>query len=85
MTSYTKVEEILLRRKKAADESRLNVTAFVLGSKGKPVRISHVSKELSKIEQKLRDMGFNAGHITCHTLRHTFATRALEGVWIIRF
>lgn len=73
------VEEILLRRKKAADESRLNETAFVLGSKGKPVRISHVSKELSKIEQKLRDMGFNVGHITCHTLRHTFATRALEG------
>ena len=51
----------------------------MLGSEGKPVKARHVSQELNKIEEKLRERGFNVGHITCHTLRHAFATRAVEG------
>lgn len=39
---------------------------------------ARVEIELEKIEKKMKADNIGVGHFTCHTLRHVFATRAIE-------
>lgn len=39
---------------------------------------ARVEIELEKIEKKMKMDNLEIGHFTCHTLRHVFATRAIE-------
>lgn len=84
-TSYRKipmtsrVEDILIRRKKEAEKAGLGDDAYVLGlSNGKHITARKVGVEIAKIEKQMLEKGIQVGHFTCHTLRHVFATRALE-------
>ncbi|MEE0691484.1 MAG: site-specific integrase [Lachnospiraceae bacterium] len=45
---------------------------------GEPITRDRVTIELNKIIQNMERNGTPVGHITCHCLRHTFATRAIE-------
>ena len=76
-----KVYEILRGRKEEAesmgnggDENYV----FCLPDGG-PISRARVELELERIEKRMQDAGIKIGHITCHTLRHAFATRAIEG------
>ncbi|MDE6219037.1 MAG: site-specific integrase [Lachnospiraceae bacterium] len=45
---------------------------------GSAISRERVTVQLNHIEKKMKDNNIPVGHITCHTLRHTFATRAIE-------
>ena len=45
---------------------------------GKEISRARVTTQLEHIEKKMIENGIPVGHITCHTLRHAFATRAIE-------
>ena len=45
---------------------------------GVPINRWRVAIELEKIESAMQADGIEIGHFTCHSLRHTFATRAIE-------
>ena len=47
-------------------------------SDGVPINRWRVAIELEKIESAMQADGIEIGHFTCHSLRHTFATRAIE-------
>ena len=45
---------------------------------GSAISRERVTVQLNHIEKKMKDNNIPVGHITCHTLRHAFATRAIE-------
>jgi site-specific recombinase XerD len=45
---------------------------------GKPISRYRVSIELNRIKERMKYDGYNIPHFTCHTLRHTYSTRATE-------
>lgn len=75
------VEEVLAKLKGEADNAGIGSGenfVFCLPD-GAEISRARVELELEKIEKRMRADGIPAGHITCHTLRHAFATRAIEG------
>lgn len=46
---------------------------------GSEISRARVELELKKVEKQMIENGIPVGHITCHALRHAFATRAIEG------
>ena len=74
-------EKLLILRYERAKHMGLNgAENYVFGyDDGSLVKGHEVGKEIAFIEEKLKEQGLCKGHITCHTLRHTFATRAIEG------
>lgn len=76
----SKVYEELRNLKIKADEAgigSLENFVFCLPN-GEPISRFRVEDELARIEKKMKEDGVLTGHITCHTLRHAFATRAVE-------
>lgn len=73
-------EEILIEMKKCADNMGIgNGENFVFClPDGVEISRERVTTQLKHIEKKMADKGIPVGHITCHTLRHAFATRAIE-------
>ena len=45
---------------------------------GEVLSRARIEIELEKIEKKMKADNIGVGHFTCHTLRHVFATRAIE-------
>lgn len=45
---------------------------------GNPLSRDRVQAEINRITSKMRNDGYEIGHITPHVFRHTFATRAIE-------
>jgi integrase len=45
---------------------------------GSPISRYRVSIELERIQIKMRETGYEFPKFTCHALRHTYATRAIE-------
>ena len=45
---------------------------------GKPLSHTRVNVEVKKIEARMQEDGVNVPHVTPHTFRHIFATRAFE-------
>lgn len=45
---------------------------------GTPISRFRVSIELKKVQDKMIDAGYDFKRFTCHALRHTYATRAIE-------
>lgn len=77
----SKVYTILLELKERAN--KLNIGSmddfvFCLPD-GTALTRFRVENELERIEARMKADGIEVGHITCHCLRHTFATRAIEG------
>ena len=77
----SQVEDILERRKLTAkEEGHEGKEDFVFClPDGSPLSRFRIANELERIEKHLSEEGVEVGHITCHTLRHAFATRAIEG------
>lgn len=76
----SQAEEILREMKKQADDAgigRDDNYIFCLPD-GSEISRARVELELEKIEKRMIENGIAVGHITCHTLRHAFATRAIE-------
>ncbi|MDF2540845.1 MAG: integrase family protein [Herbinix sp.] len=66
--------------KKQADEKGLGKQddyIFCLPD-GAPISRYRISNELNMIQNKMRNAGFECPIFTCHSLRHTYATRAIE-------
>lgn len=77
----SKVYDILLHLKERADDleiGSMNNYVFCLPD-GSALSRFRVEDELMRIETKMLEDGIGVGHFTCHSLRHTFATRAIEG------
>lgn len=75
------VADLLQEIKQKAEEQGLGKGedyVFCLPN-GLPLSRFRIMNELKRIERDLSEKGVKIGHITCHTLRHTFATRAIEG------
>lgn len=53
-------------------------TLVFTGAFGKCIAEAALCQDMSKIEAKIREAGYNFEHATPHALRHTFATRGLE-------
>ena len=45
---------------------------------GKPISRYRVTSQLNKIQQRMKNDGYDIPHTTCHALRHTYSTRAIE-------
>lgn len=73
--------EILMEMKKQADGMGIgNADNYVFCMPdGTEISRARVTTQLGHIEKKMKEDGIQVGHITCHTLRHAFATRAIEG------
>ncbi len=74
------VKGILLGIRQEADRNGMGADedyVFCLPDGGEISR-HRVDAELGKIEKKMMEAGICAEHITCHCLRHAFATRAIE-------
>ncbi len=74
-------EEILMEMKRQADGMGIgNGDNFVFClPDGSEISRARVTTQLEHTEKKMLENGIQIGHITCHTLRHSFATRAIEG------
>lgn len=73
-------EEILIEMKKHADDMGIGNSdnyVFCLPD-GSEISRERVTLQLKHIEKQMIGDGIPVGHITCHTLRHSFATRAIE-------
>lgn len=76
----SQAEEILREMKKQADDAGIGNDdnyIFCLPD-GSEISRARVELELEKVEKQMIENGIPVGHITCHTLRHAFATRAIE-------
>ena len=75
------VEDILREMKKRADEMGIGGDdnyVFCLPD-GSEISRFRVANELKRIESDMMEKGLIHDHFTCHTLRHAFATRMIEG------
>ena len=75
------VEDILREMKKRADEMGIGGAdnyVFCLPD-GSEISRFRVANELKRIESAMMEKGLIHYHFTCHTLRHAFATRMIEG------
>ena len=75
------VEDILREMKKRADEMGIGGDdnyVFCLPD-GSEISRFRVANELKRIESAMMEKGLIHYHFTCHTLRHAFATRMIEG------
>ena len=75
------VEDILREMKKRADEMGIGGDdnyVFCLPD-GFEISRFRVANELKRIESAMMEKGLIHYHFTCHTLRHAFATRMIEG------
>lgn len=72
--------DILLEMKRQADNKGMgNADNFVFClPDGSELSRSRVEIQLEMIEKHMLEDGIAVGHFTCHTLRHAFATRAIE-------
>lgn len=68
---------IFKRCKPKKDGLGLTFFPFILPD-GSEISRARVELELEKVEKQMIENGIPVGHITCHTLRHAFATRAIE-------
>lgn len=55
-----------------------NVYVFRMDAENIPIEYKNLYNIIRRSGIALEYMGMVSGHITCHTLRHTFATRAIE-------
>lgn len=73
-------EELLIEMKQQADSIGIGEKdnyVFCLPD-GTEISRARVTTQLEHIEEQMRKDEIPVGHITCHTLRHAFATRAIE-------
>ena len=77
----SKEYDILVNLKESADELNIgSMDDFVFClPDGTALTRFRVENELKRIEKRMKSEGSEVGHISCHCLRHTFATRAIEG------
>ena len=78
----SQVYDILSEKKKQADSMGTgNEDNFVFClPDGSELSRSRIEIQLEITEKHMLEEGIPVGHFTCHTLRHAFATRAIENV-----
>lgn len=72
--------DILSEKKRQADRMKIGNDdnyVFCLPD-GSELCRSRVEIQLEMTEKHMLENGISVGHFTCHTLRHAFATRAIE-------
>lgn len=72
--------EYMTKLKSTADEVGLgNDDNYVFSlPDGTPISRYRISIELNKVQGKMLDAGYDFKRFSCHALRHTYATRAIE-------
>ena len=72
--------DYIIKLKATADEVGMgNPDNYVFGlPDGTPISRYRVSSELIRVQDKMIDAGYDVKRFTCHALRHTYATRAIE-------
>lgn len=72
--------DYMIKLKATADEVGMgNPDNYVFSlPDGTPISRYRVSSELKRVQDKMTDAGYHVKRFTCHALRHTYATRAIE-------
>ncbi|MGF7141765.1 integrase [Anaerotaenia torta] len=72
--------DYMLELKVIADETGMGKGSNYVFSlpDGKLISRYRVTREINKIQEKMKKAGYEVPHFGCHTLRHTYATRAIE-------